>query len=692
MTSSRLCLTGFPQTRSVWETWLCEPVDLLELRLDGVSQVDATTFDWIRSHAERLIVTCRPVRELGRFQGPEADRLAILRLAREAGPAWIDIEVSVFESGQAGLVIPALGGRAYEDYRTRWSQGEGEAGLDPILGRARDRTRVLISLHDAGADIRDAIARVTRFPADGVKVVVGIRRPEDLAALLDAAQERPLARYPVRVISGLGPLGVSLRARPSLTGSSWTYVARSESERTVSDQFTLHDVARWRTRESPALRPIFLAGGPGVLDSPGPAVYNRLFAARALGFQYLPLPAARWEDAIRLAARARASGLSVTTPFKRDAFSASPRVDEWANAARSCNTLRLRGDRVATGFSTDAEAAFRAFPERIEGQTVLILGAGGAALAVAAAARRARANPIFAARDPDAARREIGPGAGRVLPWQRRHEVDADILVNATPVGRDGSASPWEGPFRARMVLDLAMRRGRETALVREARKAGVRRVVSGLDFWCVQGALQMRRLTGRPFEPRELFDALWRLGWYGPTERRVIALIGMRGAGKTTIGDLAAARLGWPFLDTDRLVEQRLGARVTDLFLQGREEEFRAAESEQVREALSRGPAVVATGGGCVEDPSVREALKSVYTVWLTAPNEVLAQRTLQSGRPALTRWSWRTEFEVVSARREAFYAECACRTVCTDGLDPQEVLDEIIHPGRLFSADHVW
>jgi shikimate kinase len=159
-----------------------------------------------------------------------------------------------------------------------------------------------------------------------------------------------------------------------------------------------------------------------------------------------------------------------------------------------------------------------------------------------------------------------------------------------------------------------------------------------------------------------------------------VVALIGMRGSGKTTVGRRLAERLGVPFVDTDAEVERRVGRPIADLFAAGEVAEFRRVEAAVVAAALAGPDAVVATGGGCVEDPATRGRLAVATTVWLTAPAAVLAARCEGSGRPPLTDLGGVAEFEAVLARREALYRECARVTVGTDGRGVEEVCEEIV------------
>ncbi|MGH9107813.1 MAG: shikimate kinase [Acidimicrobiales bacterium] len=119
------------------------------------------------------------------------------------------------------------------------------------------------------------------------------------------------------------------------------------------------------------------------------------------------------------------------------------------------------------------------------------------------------------------------------------------------------------------------------------------------------------------------------------------VFLVGMMGSGKSTVGGLLAAELGWEAVDTDELVERGAGMSVAEMFAHHGEELFRQAEAVAVQGVgkLS-GPTVVSVGGGAVSKRSNRDAMRALGTVvWLRArPDTLLARLGAGEGRPLLS------------------------------------------------------
>jgi 3-dehydroquinate synthase/shikimate kinase/3-dehydroquinate synthase len=156
-----------------------------------------------------------------------------------------------------------------------------------------------------------------------------------------------------------------------------------------------------------------------------------------------------------------------------------------------------------------------------------------------------------------------------------------------------------------------------------------------------------------------------------------VVVLVGFMGAGKTTVGHIMAERLGLPFVDSDVLIEQRLGRAITDIFATEGEGYFRQLEHETVT-SLVRGPeAVIALGGGAVEDPRSRAALRHARVVYLRVSyDEALARVRSDEFRPMLHR----PDLDEVYKRRLPVYEDLSAFTIETDGRRQEAVALEAL------------
>ncbi|MGZ4714022.1 MAG: shikimate kinase [Acidimicrobiia bacterium] len=162
------------------------------------------------------------------------------------------------------------------------------------------------------------------------------------------------------------------------------------------------------------------------------------------------------------------------------------------------------------------------------------------------------------------------------------------------------------------------------------------------------------------------------------------LVLIGLMGAGKTSVGRACATELGRGFVDTDELIVTQTGRTVADLFATVGEAGFRAAEQDAVADTVaSPDPLVIACGGGAVLDPVNRRAVRTDgFVVWLQGEPAELAARVERDGvetRPLLQAGAVTTLTRLADARADA-YAAAAHAVVATDGLDVAAVAAEVL------------
>jgi shikimate kinase len=161
---------------------------------------------------------------------------------------------------------------------------------------------------------------------------------------------------------------------------------------------------------------------------------------------------------------------------------------------------------------------------------------------------------------------------------------------------------------------------------------------------------------------------------------RRSIVLVGMMGAGKSSIGRRLAARLGIPFADADAEIEEAAGMSVEDIFEAHGELSFRSGEARVIARLLENGPQVLATGGGAFINPQTRARIhEKGISVWLKADMDVLARRLRRrSDRPLLKTGDPTATLTRLLAVREPIYREAHLAVLSRDV--PHEVIVEEI------------
>ena len=166
------------------------------------------------------------------------------------------------------------------------------------------------------------------------------------------------------------------------------------------------------------------------------------------------------------------------------------------------------------------------------------------------------------------------------------------------------------------------------------------------------------------------------------PAHLKRLVLTGFMGAGKSTIGRLLAARIGWNFLDVDTHLEARTGATIPQLFELHGEARFRRLESSALASALGRTQTVLALGGGAPEELTNRlliEQTPGTFTIFLDAPFPTLYDRCMLQhiGRPVLQD---PVAAELRFARRHPLYRRLSRLTVDTTSHTTDETVDAIL------------
>lgn len=462
--------------------------DAVEWRLDFLEQ--APTPEQLRvsfsNCPERIIATCRPQDEGGRFKGSEAQRLEILREAAKLG-VLVDVE-----------------------YR--------------VAPQARpDAKGIILSVHDFNRcpdpeDLNAVVAGLDASDAAINKIAFMTGACEDAFGAFDVIRA---CRKPTLALA-MGETGVMTRILAGKFGAFGTFAALETGAGSAPGQPTLDEfknLYRWDS-VGPKTAVYGVIGSP-VAHSMSPAIHNAAFTAADLDAVYVPLriePGAenfnRFMDALLARPWMDWRGISVTIPHKENALAyvGADNCDELANKIGAINTItidsegNLRGDNVDYAAAVDALCATMGIERQgLGGKSVAVVGAGGVARAIVAALAHYGADVTVFNRTVSRAEKLASEFDCRAAGLDAACASDADILINCTSVGMHPNvdAAPLERiPPSVKVVFDTIYNPVK-TKLLRRALEAGCM-TVTGLEMFVNQAVSQFEIWTGRP-APRDV-------------------------------------------------------------------------------------------------------------------------------------------------------------------------------------------
>ena len=442
--------------------------DMFECRLDLISGFDLRQL--LRSTRRPALVTCRPQWEGGAFAGSEDERMAILSEAADLGAQYIDLEAKI-------------GPRRVREFKKR------HRGV-----------RVIVSQHHFGPDTPDprrAFNALRKLNAFAVKLAFESTDARDIAVV---ARFLGYAwRSKVRAIAvAMGEAGESSRILYRRFGGWATFAAAELGASSAPGQIpasimkTLYSAGRL----TPKTKIFGLVGNP-VRYSRGILLFNPLFQKAKINAVYCRFAV---EDLQGFMAdvSSEIAGLSVTKPHKQEIMKYLAEMDESSAGIGAVNTL-LRKQQRFCGANTDAAGALDAIEEKmpVRGRSMLVLGAGGTARAIAWEAIRRGATILITNRTHErAVALAESLGASAVL-LENIHK--AEIVANATSSGmtpQEENTPLPAGSVQMKLAFD-AVYNPVETRFLREARMAGAE-TVSGLEMYIHQAARQFFLFTGK--------------------------------------------------------------------------------------------------------------------------------------------------------------------------------------------------
>lgn len=371
-------------------------------------------------------------------------------------------------------------------------------------------------------------------------------------------------------------------------------------------------------------------------------------------------------------------GLNVTMPYKKSIVPLLDEVDGIAEKTGAVNTVLNKNGKLI-GYNTDyygMKYALEAAKITLKGKDVLILGSGGAGIVAEKLAI-----------DEGAASVEIVSRNGKLNYENIYDREKTQVIINATPVGTfpfaDGAACEvsrfknLEGafdcvynPFRSRFVLDAekigARACGGLTMLVAQAIYSEKiwGEATGGIADKTADGTFETANGTAETADCENKIRAA--LGEVLKRETN-ISLVGMPGAGKTTVGRILAEKLGMGFCDTDEEIEKIAGESPEKIIEKYGEERFREIETEVAESVSSLRGVVIATGGGTILREKNVEKLRSCgVVIWLERDLNLLAQnnRPLSKSMPISRLFKQRKGYYVAASDKKIKNDEAAEKT----------------------------
>jgi 3-dehydroquinate dehydratase/shikimate dehydrogenase len=258
---------------------------------------------------------------------------------------------------------------------------------------------------------------------------------------------------------------------------------------------------------------VFGVIGDPVDHSFSPLLHNHIYKQLGINAIYLPfrVPRGQLADAVDWYGYIPVSGYSVTIPHKEAAAALSREKDHSVEVTGAANTLVRRNDGKFIGTNTDSAAAIDSLKAHLAERakdgpavqlsqlSVLILGAGGVARAIAFGLHREGAQITITGRTYDRTQRLAEEVKCKAVDWHARHAVNCDVLINCTPVGMHPNVDEAPCHFsimKPGMTVFDTIYRPETTLLIREARTRGCH-TVTGVDMFVRQAARQIEMFVG---------------------------------------------------------------------------------------------------------------------------------------------------------------------------------------------------
>lgn len=376
-----------------------------------------------------------------------------------------------------------------------------------------------------------------------------------------------------------------------------------------------------------------VTGNP-ILHSRSPVIFNTLFKQCNLNNYYTRLSSLNVDEAISMFKRLNLSGMNVTSPYKSDIIPFLDRIDEHSRKIGAVNTIKSERNKLI-GYNTDYIGVVNSFKNNgieLKNKKCIILGAGNAGRAAIYGLIKEGADTVVVNRTYDKAKQAALDFGCRAEKIANLKDIinNSDVLVSTIPNSEKYIKNKY---LKTGLVFLNANYKDKKIYKIFEEASCIV---ISGEEWLFNQAipafkiftGLRINKISGHLFTNFESVNS-----------KKIIALTGFMGCGKTKFGRNLANKLSIPFYDTDRMIEEREGMPVSWIFKNKGENYFRELERKVLHEIDTVCKSIIACGGGLIIDDDNRKYLNEfAIKIFLNTSFETCVNRAGKGDRPLFT------------------------------------------------------
>ena len=446
--------------------------DIVELRIDYIPELknaEACIAESLKCKTKPVIITNRPEREGGKFNGSEQDRLHLLQKAIDLGADYVDVEYDsikqITRRNSSKIII------SHHNFK--------------------ETPHNLSKIYDDICQQKPDIVKIVTYAND---IIDNIR----IFELLKSAQIPTISFC-------MGESGYISRILTKKVGGFLTFASLEKGKESAPGQLTVNELSKIYHFENinKQTKLYGIIGNP-VSHSMSPAIHNAAFIEKGLNNVYVPLKIANIDAFMRECRKIDFQGFSVTIPHKESVLPFLDDLDHTARKIGAINTIVNRKGKL-TGYNTDCMAAVMGLEysmkkanETLNNKKVSIIGAGGAARAIAFGLKEKGCDITIFNRTTERAEKLSHDVKCKFESFEEIHQIDSDILINTTSIGMFPNVDQTPVPkniLKEGMIVFDAVYNPIETRLLREANEKGCH-TVNGLSMFINQAAEQFRLWT----------------------------------------------------------------------------------------------------------------------------------------------------------------------------------------------------